>query len=174
MVMKQLFEVPFQNIPMGMLVKQLYEVPPKIFFKKCLHSSPLNFKWLVWTFLINKCFFLLNEKQMAFLQNDSPCHFRCWAWQKDWEFLINKWLFYVFSRMSSHMMLQMLSLRNELWMTPHMIPQMSSYRKRHWTFPTNKLLFSTMSPHMIFQVSRFRKWLWTFLKNMVYRQSWTY
>ena len=31
MVMKQLFEVPFQNIPMGMLVKQLYEVPPKIF-----------------------------------------------------------------------------------------------------------------------------------------------
>ena len=79
---------------------------------RCLHSSPLNFKWLVWTFLINKCFFLLNEKQMAFLQNDSPCHFRCWAWQKDWEFLINKWLF---SRMSSHMMLQMLSLRNELW-----------------------------------------------------------
>ena len=31
--MKQLFEVPFQNIPMGMLVKQLYEVPPKKIYK---------------------------------------------------------------------------------------------------------------------------------------------
>ena len=117
-------------------------------------------------------FFLLNEKQMAFLQNDSPCHFRCWAWQKDWElaFLQNEFSYDASDAWEMKIPYNFFFS----WMTPHVIPQMSSYRKRHWTFPTNKLLFSTMSPHMIFQVSRFRKWLWTFLKNMVYRQSWTY
>ena len=50
--MKQLFEVPFQNIPMGMLVKQLYEVPPQkhglstklnlLTFMTCIDESKRN------------------------------------------------------------------------------------------------------------------------------------